>query len=244
MTARPGRRTLVLPAAITMAIAMVPATAFAQTAPTYAQLLQNAENAPQLAEAAANVARAQGRAEQARARPNPSISLLTENVIGTAPYSGLGRAETTVQYNHPIELGGKRRARIAAGEAGVSAAEARSRDTRIAFAYELARAYAAAEIAERRVGLAEDELEEAEVAGEGDAWDGDDGERAGLGRDDGEHDGPPGHGAVGEEVLAERGFGSALLAELQAEARDGDEIDDDQAEVKGVQMLGCGHEEV
>lgn len=161
MIARSGRRTLVLPAAIAMAVAMVPAAAFAQAAPTYAQLIRNAENAPQLAEAAANVARAQGLAEQARARPNPSISLLTENIIGTAPYSGLGRAETTVQYNHPIELGGKRKARIAAGEAGVSAAEARSRDTRIAFAYELARAYAAAEIAERRVGLAEDELEEA-----------------------------------------------------------------------------------
>lgn len=161
MIARSGRRTLVLPAAIAMAIAMVPAAAFAQAAPTYAQLLHNAENAPQLAEAAADVARAQGLAEQARARPNPSISLLTENIIGTSPYSGLGRAETTVQYNHPIELGGKRKARIAAGEAGVSAAEARSRDTRIAFAYELARAYAAAEIAERRVGLAEDELEEA-----------------------------------------------------------------------------------
>ena len=51
--------------------------------------------------------------------------------------------------------------------------------------------------------VAHDQLEEAEVAGEGEAGDGDDGEGTGFGGDDGEGDGPPGDGAVGEEVLAE-----------------------------------------
>jgi hypothetical protein len=50
--------------------------------------------------------------------------------------------------------------------------------------------------------VADDDLEEAEVAGEGHAGDADDGEGAGFGRDDGERDGPPGDGLVGEEVAA------------------------------------------
>ena len=53
--------------------------------------------------------------------------------------------------------------------------------------------------------VAEDDLQKAEVAGEGEAGHADDGERAGFRGDDGERDGPPGHGAVGEEVaLKER----------------------------------------
>ncbi len=57
--------------------------------------------------------------------------------------------------------------------------------------------------------VAEDDLEEAEVAGEGDAGDGDDGEGGGFGGDDGEGDGPPGDAVVGEEVGFE-GFGWSL----------------------------------
>ena len=51
--------------------------------------------------------------------------------------------------------------------------------------------------------VAEHDLQEAEVAGEGYAGDGDDGERRGLGGDDGEGDRPPGNGVVGEEVALE-----------------------------------------
>src|SRR3546814_3977226 len=50
-----------------------------------------------------------------------------------------------------FELGGKRSARIAAGEAGVVAARARGREALLTYAYDLARAYAAAEIADRRL---------------------------------------------------------------------------------------------
>jgi hypothetical protein len=87
---------------------------------------------------------------------------MTENMGGQRPYNGFGRSENTLQFNQPIELGGKRSARIAAGRAGVDAALARTRDGRLAYAYDLAMAYAA-EIAERRIGLAEDEVEEAEA---------------------------------------------------------------------------------
>ncbi|MEY2927928.1 MAG: hypothetical protein RL367_2405 [Pseudomonadota bacterium] len=138
------------------------ASAQAKEAPPFAALLQQAADAPRLGISAAELRRAEGLSLQARARPNPTMSVLTENVAGSAPYSGFDRAETTLQYSQPIELGGKRSARIAAGEAGVVAARARDLDSRIAFAYDLARAYVAAEISDRRIVLAQDEVEEAQ----------------------------------------------------------------------------------
>lgn len=162
MIARSGRLSrIALPVTIVVVAATMPGRACAQAAPPYAQLLSENRDAPQIAEGGAEVDRAKGLADQARTRPNPTIGLLTENVLGSAPYSAFDRSETTLQYSQPIELGGKRGARIAAGDAGVVAAEARALTIRIDFAYELARAYAAAEIAGGRVTLAEDELEEA-----------------------------------------------------------------------------------
>jgi hypothetical protein len=57
--------------------------------------------------------------------------------------------------------------------------------------------------------VSEDDLEEAEVVVVGEAGDADDGERAGLGGDDGERDRPPGNVAVGEEVVAQRAMALA-----------------------------------
>lgn len=143
--------------------AITPAAARAEPAPPFAALLRQLADAPRLLESAAEVRRAEGLGLQATARPNPTIGVLTENVAGSRPFGNADRAETTVQFSQPIEVGGKRAARIAAGEAGVSAARARSLDTRAAYAFDLARAYAAAEIADRRIDLAVDEIEEAEA---------------------------------------------------------------------------------
>ena len=148
--------------ALVAAAMVAPAPLRAEPAPPFAILLRQAAGAPRLAESEAEIDRAGGLAAQARMRPNPTVSVFTENVTGGSPYRGFGRAETTLQVNQPFELGGKRSARIAAGAAGVTAARARDRDGRIAFAYDLARAYAAAETADRRIELAEDELEEAQ----------------------------------------------------------------------------------
>lgn len=137
--------------------------ASADPAPPFAQLLAQAENSPRIQELDAEIDRARGLSEQARARPNPSVSLYGENFAGTSPYGGLGRSETTLQYTQPFELGGKRSARIAAGEAGVAAARARGVQGRNVFRYELARAYVAVEVADRRIAIAQDEVEEGEA---------------------------------------------------------------------------------
>ncbi len=130
-------------------------------APPFARLLRETASSPRLAALDADVERAEGLARQAGARPNPVVSVYGENFAGSAPYGGFGRTETTLQVNQPVEIGGKRAARVAAGRAGVAAARARGVEARLAYASDLARAYAAADIAERRIGLAEDEVEEA-----------------------------------------------------------------------------------
>lgn len=144
-----------------MATPLAAAAAQAQTAPPFAQLYRDTQTAPRQVELDAEVDRAEGLALQARARPNPTFSVTTENVAGQTPYRGFDRSENTLQLNQPIEIGGKRASRIAAGRAGVDAAVARTRDARLAYAYDLALAYGAAEIADRRIALAEDEVEEA-----------------------------------------------------------------------------------
>ncbi|OMJ31551.1 metal transporter [Sphingomonas sp. Sph1(2015)] len=141
--------------------ALCPGAGWAQIAPPFAQLLRQAREAPRIAALDADVAQARGLAEQARARPNPSINLYGENFAGDLRTNARDQQQTTFQIDQPIELGGKRAARIAAGDAGMAVAQARSREGRVAFATELARAYAAAEIADRRIALAEDEVEEA-----------------------------------------------------------------------------------
>jgi len=141
--------------------ALCPGAGWAQIAPPFAQLLRQAREAPRITALDADVAQARGLAEQARARANPSINLYGENFAGDLRTNARDQQQTTFQIDQPIELGGKRAARIAAGDAGMAVAQARSREGRVAFATELARAYAAAEIADRRIALAEDEVEEA-----------------------------------------------------------------------------------
>lgn len=148
----------VLPGAVA---ALVGASgAAAQTAPAFGQLLREAQDAPRVAVLDADVARARGLAEQARMRPNPSLVVYAENFAGDLDRNARDQQQTTFQLDQPIELGGRRAARIAAGEAGIAAAQARSRDGRLLFATELARAYASVEIAARRIERAVDEVEE------------------------------------------------------------------------------------
>ncbi len=155
------RRQRVLALAGTLAALWPAGAAWSQTAPPFAQLLSQTRDVPRVTALEADVARARGLAEQARARPNPSINVYAENFAGDLDRNARSQQQTTFQIDQPIELGGKRSARIAAGEAGIVAAQARNRDGRLVYATELARAYAGAEIADRRIAIAEDEVEEA-----------------------------------------------------------------------------------
>ncbi|MFT4089202.1 MAG: TolC family protein [Asticcacaulis sp.] len=54
---------------------------------------------------------------QAGVRPNPSIGIEMENMLGSNPYSGIDQVETTLSYERTLERGGKRQARIGAASA-------------------------------------------------------------------------------------------------------------------------------
>ncbi|GAA0337315.1 TolC family protein [Sphingomonas oligophenolica] len=133
--------------------------ALADPAPSYAQLLRQAlANAPAIAEQAANVRAAQAEARQSRAMPNPMVEAVAENLaIPQTAGSGAER-QTTFTITQPLEIGGKRSARIAAGEGNLTTAQARDRQARIAFAADLAIAYATAEAMQDRQKLAADDL--------------------------------------------------------------------------------------
>ena len=156
------RSAVLIGVAITASVTMsLPGLARAEPAPPYRDLLRNAGAAPRLAEAAAETRRAEGLARQAGARPNPTLSLSSENFSGSGPYRGFDAAETTLQADLPLELGGQRAARVVAGRAEIEAARARAKQAQATYAYDLAIAYATAEAAGLRVQRAQDEVDAA-----------------------------------------------------------------------------------
>ena len=141
------------------AIAFFAGGARAEPAPPFTDLLRQAQTtAPRLAQARAEIARAQGLARQAGARPNPVVGVEVENFSGSGPFKGSTLAETTASIDQTLELGGKRGARVAAGRAEVEAARRQAGEAELQFAADLAAAYAQAEAADRRLTLATESL--------------------------------------------------------------------------------------
>src|SRR5262252_8474464 len=104
-------------------VAQFPA-AKAEPAPPFRQLFLQAQMAaPRLAESAATVRVSQGLSLQAAARPNPSLGFEAEN-FGTfgGSNSVVDAQQQTLSVDQLFELGGKREARILAGQADVNAA--------------------------------------------------------------------------------------------------------------------------
>lgn len=125
---------------------------------------------PTRAAAAASLRAADAQRRVAGLRPNPSLESMTENVAGTGAYRGLRSSETTVGLSVPVELGGKRSARIAVAEAQggralldarIAAADLR---LRVVQAYnEAAAAQQRAQIAREQVTIAAEVLRVARV---------------------------------------------------------------------------------
>ncbi|MBV6323760.1 TolC family protein [Duganella sp. HSC-15S17] len=130
----------------------------AAEAPSFAMLLQQSQaSAPQLLEQAANVRAAGADARQAGAWLNPTISATAEN-LGAPRSGGVSQRQDTYTVTQVFELGGKRGARVEAEQRKFAAAGARERQVRLAFAGELAVAYATAEAMQQRRQVADAEL--------------------------------------------------------------------------------------
>jgi cobalt-zinc-cadmium efflux system outer membrane protein len=160
--ARKRRASTAMPAGVRpLLLACASLSAFsaaaAAPAPRYGDLLRQSQaTAPRLLESGALVRAAQGLAEQARALPNPTVAVDVEDI--GAHDTGIPQRQNTYSVSEPLELGGKRSARVALGRAELSAAEVRQRQAQADFAYDLALAYSAAEAAEAKVVLLTDDL--------------------------------------------------------------------------------------
>jgi len=108
--------------------------------------------------AAAGIRAAKAQRRVAGLRPNPSIVGEAENVAGTGIYQGLRSSETTLGLALPLELGGKRGARIAVAEAQIGRAGLQAEMARADLRLRVTQTYNAAAAAQRRVIIAEDQV--------------------------------------------------------------------------------------
>jgi cobalt-zinc-cadmium efflux system outer membrane protein len=119
--------------------------------------------APATQAAASGVEAARAGRTVAGLRPNPVAQGQIENVVGSGPYSGLRSAETTAGVAIPIELGGKRGARVAVAEAQITRAELQAAIAAADVRVQVTQLYVEAVAAERRLGTARDQ---ARIAGD------------------------------------------------------------------------------
>jgi cobalt-zinc-cadmium efflux system outer membrane protein len=113
---------------------------------------------PRLTAAERDIGIAGGLRVQAGARPNPEVSFELDNALGSGRYQGLRSAETNLQLSQLVELGGKREARIAAGEAGIGTAVWQRRATRLEVLSETAIAFITIISAQRRIEIFDEQI--------------------------------------------------------------------------------------
>jgi len=139
---------------ILISIAHAAPTAWGQTMEPVSPLsLQSAidlalDAHPEIAAARSDVDTNEGLSLQAGARPNPEISALMEDTRSNTRV-------TTFQINQPIELGGKREARIEAASKGKTVAEADLASRRAEIRATVITAFFDVLIAQERLGLAQ-----------------------------------------------------------------------------------------
>ena len=113
-------------------------------------LAQGGAASPSLESATAGIRAATAARTVAGLRPNPEVQAQTENVGGTGVYKGLRSSETTVGVALPLELGGKRPARIALANARLTRAQIQSAIAIADLRQRITQLYVQAAAAERR----------------------------------------------------------------------------------------------
>lgn len=105
-------------AAVLFMCAAAPPALAADTALTLGDAVTKAlQQAPQLQGADAALRAADANVQLSGLRPNPTLSVEAENVMGSGRYAGFGGGEKTVSLSVPLELGGKRQARVRVAQA-------------------------------------------------------------------------------------------------------------------------------
>ncbi len=115
-------------------------------------------DSPGIGAADAGVRAAEAQRRTAGLRPNPSVSVEVENVVGSGIYSGTRGAEVTAGLSLPLEMGGKRSARIAVADTQTIRARLDIAVARADLRLRVTQAYNDGVATERRVGVARDQL--------------------------------------------------------------------------------------
>ncbi len=105
---------------------------------------------PSIGAATANVAAATAARRVAGLRPNPELQTQVENIGGSGAYRGVRSSETTVGVALPLELGGKRPARVALATARLTRAQIQAEIARADLRLRVTQLYIEAAAAERR----------------------------------------------------------------------------------------------
>jgi len=105
---------------------------------------------PSIGAATANVAAATAARRVAGLRPNPELQTQVENIGGSGAYRGVRSSETTVGVALPLELGGKRPARVALATARLTRAQIQTEIARADLRLRVTQLYIEAAAAERR----------------------------------------------------------------------------------------------
>ncbi len=109
------------------------------------------DNSPTLSAARREIDAAQGALTQAGVYQNPSLDLEVEDLRS-------GMRSTTVTLSQPLELGGKRSARVAAAERALEAIRVRSEATEAQLKADVTAAFLSALLSQERVRLAQESL--------------------------------------------------------------------------------------
>jgi len=118
-------------------------------------LLEAEARSPALVAAKADIEMAEALLRQAGYRPNPSLNVEAENILGNGSFSNARSLETTVAVEQRLELGGQRRARIEAGLAALEVATLRYAIHRADIAFQVRQAFAQVEAAQSKLDLAD-----------------------------------------------------------------------------------------
>lgn len=113
--------------------------------------------APGLEAASAGIRAAEAQRRVAGLRPNPSVAVETENILGSGQFNGVASAETTAGLSMPLELGGKRRARIGLAEAQTNQARLANTVALADLRLKVTQVYIEATATDRRLAVAREQ---------------------------------------------------------------------------------------
>jgi len=146
---------------VLLVVCSTPLAAFADgTLLTLGDAVAKAQQAaPRLQGADAALRAAEANVQMSGLLPNPTLSVEAENVMGSGRYAGFGGGEKTVSVSVPLELGGKRQARVRVAQAERAVAGLSARTAQADLTLQVTEAFVSLAASERHAQIAKTNYE-------------------------------------------------------------------------------------